>query len=373
MKRIFCKLATASIVAATCLIVAACNSSSSKPTPTPVPPPPAADPVTSIEYNGPGSKWDVSLEDDDTFQITRRPDVNSAIDLTVNGTWTRNAMGFVVLTVDSASGTDAPVQGDTAWAVEAEGYALMLRTDGDNFIPMVKAGACPTDDMLGNWVIVRKHADADATELDGDYFGSFAFDATTGVASLPAQHALADGFPSIGSSGELAPGSCADGIMEVDDAVMYLTDNGGAIVHTNLSQPEEASFILALSQKAMTSVASLDAEYAGILFDGSSAADEQVSAVTLACTSGLCSGALVDDVVAMTTAGTFSIDLFGTTNTPVTGFLTGTVADDMGNTGNLACMVDEDVQGTGQRLLSCVGQSPADNQKMVNLLFASNQ
>ncbi|MBT8078015.1 MAG: hypothetical protein KJO31_05525 [Gammaproteobacteria bacterium] len=373
MDRTIFRIATMSVVAAAYFIVAACSSSGNNSTATPVPPPPAPDPVTSNAYNGPGSKWDVSLNDDNTFEITRQPDIDAAVDLTVNGTWQRNAMGFVLLTVDSASGTDAPNPGDVAWAVEAEGYALMLETEGNNFTPMIKSGACPEADMAGNWVIVRKHEDADATEVDGDYFGSFAFDAMTGVANLPDQHSLSDGFPATGSSGELSAGTCADGIMEVDDAVMYLADNGGAIVHTNLSQPSETSFIFALAQKAVTSVAALDAEYAGILFDGSSAADDRISAVSIACTGGLCSGSIVDDVVAMTTSGSFSIDLFGTTNAPVSGFLTGSVADELGNTGNLACMIDENVQGSGQRLVSCVGQAPAANQKMFNLLFASNQ
>ncbi len=32
----------------------------------------------------------------------------------------------------------------------------------------------------------------------------------------------------------------------------------------------------------------------------------------------------------------------------------------------------EDVQATGQRLVSCVGQAPGNNQRMFNLFFASN-
>ena len=274
--------------------------------------------------------------------------------------------------MDSASGPDAPSQGDTAWAIEAEGYALMLYTQGDSFVPMIKSGVCPTTDFEGNWVIARKRVDADATETDGDYFGSFAFDAATGQGSLPARHALSDGFPSAGA-GTLDAGTCADGIMEVSDALMYLTDNGGAIVHTNLNDPDETSFIFALTQKSITSVAALDAEYAGILFDQSSASGSMISPVSIACTNGLCSGAFVTDVANNTTSGMFTVDLFGTTNDPITGFLTGTVTNEGGDSGNLACMVDEDVQGTGQRLLSCVGQAPGNNQRMFNLFFASSE
>ena len=76
--------------------------------------------------------------------------------------------------VTSASGEDAPAPGDTAWAVEAQGYALMLYTQGDNFVPMIKAGTCPTENFTANWVIARKRADANATGIAEDYFGSFA-------------------------------------------------------------------------------------------------------------------------------------------------------------------------------------------------------
>ena len=157
------QLASLAVLATTMLVVAACNSSSNNSSPDPDPVP-----VTGNAYNGPGSKWDVDLNDDGTFQITRRPDVNSAIDLTIDGTYVRNPMGFVLMTVVSATGVDAPSQGDTAWAIEAEGYALMLYTEGDSYVPMVKSGTCATEDFTGNWVIARKRSDADATEVDGD-------------------------------------------------------------------------------------------------------------------------------------------------------------------------------------------------------------
>ncbi|MGI9261372.1 MAG: hypothetical protein ACR2QR_05015 [Woeseiaceae bacterium] len=362
--------ALGAILAGAVIYIGGCSSSDSPLPSTPPPPPPPPGPAP-VAYNGPGSVWDTDLRTDGTFQITRRPDLATAIDLTIDGTYVRSAAGFVVLTVDSASGPDAPSQGDTAWAVEAQGYALMLYTQGDSFIPMITSGVCPSTDFDGNWVIARKRVDADATEIDGDYFGSFAFDATTGQGSLPARHALSDGFPSAGA-GTLEAGTCANGIMEVSDALMYLTDNGGAIVHTNLSDPDDASFIFALTQKAVTSVAALDADYAGILFDQSAAQGAQISPVSITCTNGLCSGAFVTDVANNTTSGTFTVDLFGTTNAPVTGFLTGTVTDEGGNSGNLACMIDEDVQGSGQRLLSCVGQAPGNNQRLFNLFFASS-
>ena len=348
------------------VFIAACGGSSNVPLPD-------TGPGTVASYNGPGSKWDYELYDDGTFMVTRRDDVDSPIDLTVEGDYEVTTLGFVLMTVTGASGTDAPSPGDTAWALEVPGYALMLKPIGpssDQMIPMVVSGDCPTDNLTGNWVIVRKRDTADATATDADYFGSFAFDIAQGLGQLPDRFALSDGFPSQGMS-TLQPGSCANGIMNEADALMYLTDNGGAIVHTNLSDPAEASFIFALAQKQLTSVADMDMEYAGILFDDSAAGDKIVP-VSVACTGGICSGNFVDDVANNTVGNTqFTLDLFGTLNAPVTGFITGEVSSE-GNTGNLACMTDADVLGSGQQMMSCVGQAPGDNTRMFNIILAAN-
>ena len=87
----------AALCACTLAVIAACGGSSAPVTPAtnPVPPQP-----TAQAYNGPGSKWDVDLVSDGSFQITRRADVNSAVDLTIDGTWTRTAAGFVLMTVE---------------------------------------------------------------------------------------------------------------------------------------------------------------------------------------------------------------------------------------------------------------------------------
>jgi hypothetical protein len=37
-------------------------------------------------------------------------------------------------------------------------------------------------------------------------------------------------------------------------------------------------------------------------------------------------------------------------------------------TGNLACMADTDVAGTGRTIMSCVGQSPGDTAKTFNVM-----
>ena len=327
----------------------------------------------SRDYNGPGSKWDVSLEDDGTFQITRRPDVSSAIDMTVNGDYERLGTGFVRLVVDNASGTDAPDPGDEAWALEVEGYAFMLKpVDSDQMIPMVNAGTCPDSDFLANWVLVKKANTADATDAGRDFFGSFSFTASNNESDLPGRYALDNNFTDQGPpSNPLGSGTCDDGIMVVGgDAEMFLTDNGGAIVHTNINTPDDSSFIFALNQKAISNIDTTDADYAGLLFDEDGAVGEKIKPVSVDCEAGVCNGTIVTDIVNGTLSAESVVITLGTVDDLEDGFVTGTITSGSG-TGNLACMADINVQNSSQKIISCVGQSPEANTEMFNIILVS--
>ena len=334
-------------------------------------------------YNGPGSKWDIELRDDGTFHIDHRPAVDAAIDYTVDGDYTRHDSGFITLTVTGGEGTDAPAAGSEAWALEVPGYAFMLKpVDGDQLIAMVTAGECPSGDLNANWVMVkqdRSGGDADATNPGRDFAGTFHYDAATGVPTLPVKKSLADGFPTV-TEGGIDPGevACENGIMNVPGAVMYLTTNGGAIVHSygdSSADESDDAFIFGLGQKAITNAAESDGDYAGMLFDDNMSDGTKLNPVSLSCTSGTCIGTLVTDVVTGATSSdsvtvTLSNSLNEIGDTVANGFMTGTISDGMG-TGNMICMVDPDAVSSGKKIVSCVGQSPGDTNDMFNVLFVS--
>ena len=325
-------------------------------------------------YNGPGSKWDVVFRDDDTFTVTRRANATAAVDLTVNGDYSRLASGFTRFVVSDASGTDAPSAGDEAWGLEIQGYSLMLKPvdpTSDQIIPMINAGTCPSSDFDANWVLVKKANAADATDNGRDFFGTFSYTEATNTPALPARWALDNLFTAQGAGTIAAGPSCADGLMLLTDAEMYLTENGGAIVHTNLSTPTDSSFIFALSQNAITDINNLDGAYAGILFDEDAAPGTQIKPVAVTCGAGSCTGNVVTDVVNNTlSADTVTIGLTGAVDTPATGFVTGTITGNVG-TGNLACMADYNALGGGKKIISCVGQSPDSNTQMFNVILVS--
>ena len=338
---------------------------------------------TSQNYNGPGSKWDLQLTDDGTFHIDHRPDVDSAIDYTVDGTYLRHASGFITLAVTGGEGADAPAAGSAAWALEAPGYAFMLKPlDGEQLIPMVTAGECPTGNLDANWVIVKQDrtgGNADANSASRDFAGTFHYDTATGVPALPVKKALSTGFPDV-TGGGIDPGDvvCANGILNIPGAVMYLTANGGAIVHTDSGTPTDETddqFIFGLGQKSITNAADSDGDYAGMLFDDSMADGSKLNPVSLSCTSGSCIANLVTDVTTgAASSDSVTITLSNAVNeiggTSANGFMTGTISDGFG-TGNMICMVDTNAVGSSKKIVSCVGQSPGDVNQMFNVLFVS--
>lgn len=328
--------------------------------------------AVSQAYNGPGSKWDFNLFEDNTFKITRRETPSAPISLIVNGKYESLSSGFLLLTVTDALGEDAPKEGDKAWALEVPGYALLLKPiddTNDQIIPMVTAGVCPTADFAANWVMVKKSDSAAADDADRDFFGEFQYTASSQEANLPSRRALANSFQN-GGFQALGSGACTEGLMTVSDGEMYLTVNGGAIVHTGVDDPTDSSFIFALTQKAITDVANLNGDYAGILFDQSSNSGEQIASVSMSCSAGSCTASVVTDVVSgATSAETVTLTLNGTPDALATGIITGTI--NSGGSGNLACMADINVLGSGKKMVSCVGQSPGDNTKMFNVIFAS--
>ncbi len=334
--------------------------------------------ASAVSYSGPGSRWDADLATDGSFSITRRNSVSAPVDLTVNGSYERLASGFLKLTVASASGTGAPSAGDLAYALDVPGYALMLKpldAASDQIIPMVRAGECPTADMDANWVMVKKDDGALADDAGREFFGTFHFDVVSGTPSLPNNYNLT-GFTDLGP-GTITAGTCADGIMSVSDAVMYLTSNGGAIVRTgvNDADPSNDAFIFGLEQKAVGSLANTDGDYAGWLFDENQASGAKISPVSVSCaSSGACTGNIVQDIDnnVWNMSDSVSITL-SMADDPGTGLISATIASSEPGSvaGNMACMADGDAPGSGKKVVSCVGQSPGDVSRMFNVLLVS--
>jgi len=361
-------------VAATTAVISACSGGSDTTATTGS----GATTVAAAAYSGPGSKWNFNLATDGTFDIERSAGIGAPIDMTIAGSYSRLSSGFLKLTVGSTTGTNAPAAGETAWAVEVPGYALLVKpiqANSDQMIAMVAAGSCPSGDLMANWVLVKQEAGMDATNTQSDYIGTFSYNAASGAASLPAKYSIAAPTVDLGAGVLPANGGCVDGIWSFSDATMYLTNNGGAMVHTfgsSLTTEDDDNFIFALKQKAIGNVSAMDGDYAGMLFDGAGTAGNKIVPISMSCTSGTCIGANVVniDTGAVDTSSTVTVLLSGTVDSPQPGIISGTISTGT-STGNVTCMIDINASGTGKKIGSCIGQAPDDATQMFNVMFVS--
>ena len=323
--------------------------------------------TTPKKYSGPGSKWDVTFNGDGTFGIDKYASASATTtDFTVTGTYTDLSTGFKKLTVGAVTGTGGPAVGDLAYGLEVPGYVFVLKPlSGDQIIPMVISGACPEADFTDNWVLVNMPASASVASTD--ISGTFHYDYATATPSLPTKYTVAG--TALGA-GTIGTGSCSKGLMTIGDVEMYLTDSGGAIVHTNLSNPTESSFIFGFKQKAITDINSLDGNYAGLVFNESAASGDQVKPVKLTCSAGVCTGNQLSDVETGATTGTTVTLTLNTPDSPSSGLVLGT-ASAGSSTGNIICMVDKDAASSGRNIVSCAGQDPGNSAMMFNALFTS--
>ena len=331
----------------------------------------AQEPMSS--YSAPGSNWQYDLHDNGTYSITRSDFRGTTENLSVDGSYVATAAGFVTMTVDASTGTDAPGVNSQLWALEVPGFALMLSpvsTADDTFIPMVSGGNCPNTDFSNNWITVRAQASGDTTSPEGSYFGSLTYRFNDGATNLGSQFALTTGNPDQGAM-SLGTGYCNDGVVSTATSDLYLGIEGSASIRANVDDANEQT-VFSLPKATIGSIASLDGTYAGILSDDGADLNAKVSPVLVTCTSGLCTGDVVTDVETGALAGqAFVIALSGSINVPEIGLTTGEFQVNGGST-NLGCMVDANLDGNGNRMISCAGQSPTRNYRLLSLILASN-
>ncbi len=332
----------------------------------------------SYNYNGPGSAWSVELTEDGDFAIEASESLGDAPFLEVEGTYERYDNGFIELTVGSASGVDAPSRGDKGMAIEAPDFAFLLRPLGGSgeLYPMVRAGDCPDTDVAANWMVMTCNNGGDSCEASSasrDFLGSFAYDESSETASLPTRFALQGGASQ--GSNDIGSASCSRGVMDVDEALMYLTENQGAIVQISPDDHDDAQHVMALPQETLVQT-DLAGTYVGMGFDKG---DESSFALSMTMNAGGTAASIfeVDDNALETAtpgagAGTIavtSVNMVG--SNAANGWFTGTLTVSPDPARPLYCMAATDVGDSGKNMLLCIGQSPGDADEFYNLVMVS--
>lgn len=330
-------------------------------------------------YAGPGSRWDVKLMDDDSFTVTYRDSLGGAVEQTVWGTYERLPSGFLTMTVDSAAGEEAPAPGDQAYALDIPGFAFVLHPRDADDSPMhllVAAGECPTETMDGNWVMVKDGARVAATEPEAPFFGTFYYDPNSQLAKIPSMYSLA-AFAPTGTTEPADGAQCADGVVDLPDAEMYVTASGMMTVRLNVEDGAN-KIIFGVPNEQTDGLDALDGEYAGLLFNNH-ATERKVTPVHTSCQGGTCTGVEVTDVETGAEAAEGAVEItLDAPNELAPGLITGSIqhsakqgSTDEASTAHVACAASTKVLDTERNILSCVGMSPDNPEHLFNVLLTS--
>ena len=310
---------------------------------------------SSESYAGPGSKWEVILNKNGTFDIEEQ-DRN----LFLEGTWTKTDAGFKKLTVTSSSDIDEVPLGSVGHALEIPGMVLLLKPfNGTQIISMIKSGVCPTDDFSANWIVTSENSNVGSS----DVFGTFFYDYINDTANLPNRYTL----EGVDQGANSLPGFvCNNGIAEVGDGRMFLTEMGAAIVHTGILTPVDKTddnIIIALPPKNIGSLSALDGVYKGLVF-ASSANGNELFTVSINISDGTGSGNEIDPDSG--DLGDYVSINFSAVDTPNDGLIEGTIDGSV-----IKCMANTNIYNSEKTFLFCIGDNPDEAGKLY-LMFMIN-
>lgn len=310
-------------------------------------------------YAGPGSRWQIEFHDDNTFDTM---ELDSGLE--VSGSWAATTSGFKELTVTATNNSGSVALGAKGYGLEIPGVVFLLKPfNGDQIITMVEAGGCPAGDVTANWVMTNKNVDVTTS----DVMGTFSYTHATTSATLPTKFLL--NRTSAGPLYNLGAFTCSNGVANVADGIMYLTEIGGAIVHTNNSTPADKTddnFIVALPADPVGTVGALDDTYVGLVFAGSSGADS-LFPVEVSLAAGTGTGAEILDHDAGTLSGsTVAVSVNASVDDPSNGFIYGTI-----DAAPFVAMAIVNVNGSGKNLIFSIGENPGEAGELYNMLLIS--
>lgn len=265
---------------------------------------------TAGVFQGAGSKWKATFTTS-TFVIEYFPTATATTaDLTVNGSYVEYASGFRLLTVSSATGTNAPSAGTQAYGFNIPGFAFLLKPVGSNddeIIVMLDGASCPASggSFNANWIIAK--FSNGATMLDNrDVFGTAVFDMSTPASSdatitqFSAQTATTLGTQTM----PFDYTTCANGVLSftanagppVETVDMFFTSNGGALVHSHDTATHDSLIFAAPKHTGDVTQTDLAGTYSVLVFDSDSSGDKVFPAKLTIPTSGDATANRITDV-----------------------------------------------------------------------------
>ena len=333
---------------------------------------------TSTTYNGAGSKWDLTINSDDSCSLSEE-----LADIAIEATCESLDSGFIKISVLSSSGDGAPEVGATTYGFELSGYMLPFVSFSDKkLIPTVVAGECPTQDIKHNFIVA--YARSNYADSDFDSWGTFGHwqsnsDAKTLTVEIyrrdgsrPSEGEDSDGEDTVTMAMDLST-FCTDG-ETYDDTVneedsysatttAYWTKSGGLIWHQegHHDQRIENDFMIPYDD-GISQLSQLDGDYIGYTISGNGQTSYTSTPVSVSATNGVFALKQLD-VEANSVANyshsefTLSSELEGTKGL-FTGQITQYDAKVASEAEGLGCAVDLNAGDSGKNVIICGGMLP---------------
>lgn len=317
---------------------------------------------TAYSYSGSGSNtsWRVVLNSSGAFA-----GIESNSSTSVLGTYVRDlTTGFVKITITSASGSAAPtglplnIEG-----VELLGIALVMQpilSSENSVIVGVLSGNCSPNSYVNNYIYTQFTSSANMTDSTG-WLGTASW-ASSGVAGIPSAFNLAS-YSGASPVFATTSGACINGVANLSGVgLAYSMANSLFVKLTS------GASLLALPVQTVGTMANMNANYNGLVFDGTSNTTSPIQTVLTATGS---SAALTLSNVGtdlLTSTGTYASLTLNSVDAPSPGFIEGTITSS-GGAQNIVCLAN-----LGLKLhnsLFCVGQNPANAAKPVGVYLIS--
>ena len=314
---------------------------------------PPAQPVTDDtvvvkEYNGPGSKWELTLHDYGVFTLKE----DESIGISMSGTHTALTSGFTKLKVTTS--TNPSLSSSEAYMLEVPGLLTIMQplindVNYSQLIAMIPSGACQSGNINNNWIDIKRDINSSSSAV----FGTFNFLDGNGSASLNKRFNLISA--DLGEA-NLSTLECNQGLANLTDGRAYMHTSGNSIIHTGLSTPSDDSddsFMLSIPAKSINSISALSDEYIGFVYDSTL---KSIQPVNMALSEvGIGVGYIYTDVGNEVLDTNNSINIVvNQVNRPLDGFVNLGI-----NGAQSRCIADSNLSGSGRKVMMCTGDNPS--------------
>ena len=352
------------------------------------------DEITTKNYNGAGSRWDMSFKSNGIATIK---ELNS--NLEINATWETLSSGFRKITTTSSSDSNI-ANGTVTYGFNLPDYMFPFISFTENkLIPTIVKGECPNGDLKHNFIVsyAKSNNKTDNTINDFDGFGTFGYwhsNSNTNKTNIEVYKR--DGSrPDDGGSYEISgtpAANCSNGTIYDTvgditddwnaDTTAYFTKSGGLIWHQEgkgnivgnaYNNRIENDFMLPY-EADLNTINQIDGNYIGYEINGNGQASlgYENNPVSVIISNGTLT---VKNINVNTNVVGSELSEF-TLNTEVNGtkglWKASNLSVDSTGSEGIGCAIDLDAGGSGKNVVICGGMKPDGTlKKLYSLILVS--